>query len=188
LDIAVEALALLKDRIPTAELHLYGDGPMRDALMEQAGRLGLQNRVRYLGGTTLERVADVIANADIGVVPKRADSFGDEAFSTKIFEFMSQGVPVVVSRTKVDSFYFDDRVVQFFPSGDAPGMARAILNLFEDRRRREELVQHGLECVQRCSWESRKEDYFELVDSLSRGPLPRRIAAGANEIFIENRV
>ncbi len=35
--------------------------------------------------------------ADLGVVPKRAEGFGNEAFSTKILEFMACGVPVLVS-------------------------------------------------------------------------------------------
>jgi phosphoribosylanthranilate isomerase len=30
----------------------------------------------------------IVANADLGIVPKRADSFGNEAYSTKIMEFM----------------------------------------------------------------------------------------------------
>jgi glycosyltransferase involved in cell wall biosynthesis len=41
-------------------------------------------------------------NADLGVVPKRNDPFGDEAFSTKILEFMAMGVPVIVSETRID--------------------------------------------------------------------------------------
>ena len=33
----------------------------------------------------------------IGVIPKRKDNFGNEAFSTKIFAFMAMRVPVIVS-------------------------------------------------------------------------------------------
>ena len=71
------------------------------------------------------RSARHLANADLGVVPKRADSFGNEAYSTKIMEFMSLGVPVVVSSTKIDRFYFDDSVVRFFESGNADALATA---------------------------------------------------------------
>ena len=64
-----------------------------------------------------------MAEADLGIVPKRNDSFGDEAFSTKILEFMASGVPVVVSSTRVDRHYFNDKVVRFFPSGDIGRLA-----------------------------------------------------------------
>jgi glycosyltransferase involved in cell wall biosynthesis len=74
----------------------------------------------------------VIANADLGIVLKRADSFGNEAYSTNIMEFMSQGVPAVVSRTKIGTFYFDDLVSEFFESGNAEAMADDMLEAIKD--------------------------------------------------------
>jgi glycosyltransferase involved in cell wall biosynthesis len=65
----------------------------------------------------------------LGVVPKRADSFGNEAYSTKIMEFMSLGVPVIVSETKIDRYYFDDSVVRFFQSGNSDALADAMLEV-----------------------------------------------------------
>lgn len=139
---------------------------MEAALAHLAEGLGLSGRVKFFGGVSLDRITDVIANADLGVVPKRADSFGNEAYSTKIMEFMSQGVPVVVSRTKIDTFYFDEKVVRFFPSGDDQAMADAMLEVINDRALRESLVARGYEYVERNSWDRRKGDYLALVDSL----------------------
>jgi glycosyltransferase involved in cell wall biosynthesis len=85
-------------------------------------------------------MAGVIANADLGIVPKRADSFGNEAYSTKIMELMSQGVPVVVSRAKVDAFHFEEEVVHFFRSGDSQAMAEATLDVINNQELRESLV------------------------------------------------
>ena len=121
LDIAIEAFALVHKRVPNAEFHIYGGGDEKSDLEALADRLELNHSVKFCGSVSLEDIADVISNADIGVVPKRADSFGNEAYSTKIMEFMSQGVPVVLSRTKIDNFYFDDSVVRFFKSGDVAG-------------------------------------------------------------------
>ena len=85
----------------------------------------------------------------------------------KIMEFMSQGVPVVVSRTKIDAFYFDDRVVRFFASGDSEAMADAMLGVIEDGALRKSLVTAGYEYVTRHNWTVAKTNYFELVDTLS---------------------
>jgi glycosyltransferase involved in cell wall biosynthesis len=110
----------------------------------------------------------VIANADLGVVPKRADSFGDEAYSTKIMEFMSQGVPVVASRTKVDNFYFDDAAVRFFASGDDKSMAEAMLEVVEHKAVRDSLIANGYKYVDEHSWDTRRDDYLKLVDTLTK--------------------
>jgi glycosyltransferase involved in cell wall biosynthesis len=167
LDIAIEAFARLKDKVPNAELHLYGGGSMEPPLIRLTERLGLNGRVKFCGGLPLDEIAEVIANADLGIVPKRADSFGNEAYSTKIMEFMSQGVPVVVSRTKIDTFYFDDTNVQFFPSGDVQAMADAMLEVIEGEARRDRLISGGYEYVKRNNWSVREQDYLKLVDSLS---------------------
>jgi glycosyltransferase involved in cell wall biosynthesis len=167
LDIAVQAFAILKDRAPNAEFHIYGGGPMEADLVALVKRLGLTESVKFCGGASLEGIADIIANADMGVVPKRADSFGNEAYSTKIMEFMSQGVPVVVSRTKIDTFYFDDSSVQFFTSGDPKAMADAMLTVMNDNARRAELIENGYRYTERHGWQSRKADYLELIDTLS---------------------
>jgi glycosyltransferase involved in cell wall biosynthesis len=167
LDIAIEAFALVKDKLPTAEFHLYGGGGVEADLVRLAERLGLDGRVRFCGRLSHDRIAEVIANADLGVVPKRANLFGNEAYSTKIMEFMSQGVPVVASRTKIDTFYFNDSIVRFFVSDDAQDMADAMLQVIEDKALRSALVAGGYEYADRHNWDVRKRDYLELIDSLS---------------------
>ena len=107
-----------------------------------------------------------MADADLGVVPKRADSFGNEAYSTKIMEFMALGVPVVVSNTKIDRYYFDDSVVRFFESGNSDALAAGMLEIMRDSKRRQQMVDRASAYAARNSWELRKPDYLRLVDSL----------------------
>ncbi len=169
LDIAVEALARMRSTVPNAELHLYGDAGTSAAadLGRLAQRLGLNGNVKVFDRVPIDKIPDIIANADIGVVPKRADSFGNEAYSTKIMEFMSQGVPVVISRTAIDSFYFDETAVRFFPSGNSEAMANTMLDLLHDEGLRNTLIANGHEYVDRNSWEQHKSGYLNLVTSLT---------------------
>ena len=164
LDVAIKALARLN--LPNAELHLYGGGGVAAELAELAARLGVGDRVKFFAGVSLDEIANVIANADLGVVPKRADSFGNEAYSTKIMEFMSQGVPVVASRTKIDDFYFDETVLRFFESGDPDDLANAIRELSANQELRESLAAGGYDYARKNDWENKRRDYLELVDGL----------------------
>jgi glycosyltransferase involved in cell wall biosynthesis len=168
LDIAIQALAKVKEQLPHAELHFYGGGGGTEGGLKQlAEQVGVGESVKFFGSRSIEQIADVMANADLGVVPKRANSFGNEAYSTKIMEFMSQGVPVAVSKTKIDSYYFDDTVVRFFPSGDVGALAEAIVSLATDQRLRAQLIAAGYEYVRQNSWGTKKADYLGLMDSLS---------------------
>jgi len=168
LDVAIKAFARVRAKLRNAEFHIYGNrSSARDDLGELAKTLGVDQSVKLFDRQSLDKMPDVIANADLGVVPKRADSFGNEAYSTKIMEFMSQGVPVVVSRTKIDTFYFDDSVVRFFPSGDDHAMAEAMLEVIESKPLRDELIVRGLQYAESHGWDRRKKEYFQLVDSLA---------------------
>jgi glycosyltransferase involved in cell wall biosynthesis len=169
LDIAIRAFAYVKAQVPNAEFHLYcgAGGHLLSELKNLVKQLGLEESVRFNGGIPLDQMAQLIANADLGVVPKRADSFGNEAYSTKIMEFMSQGVPVVVSRTKIDAFYFEEGIVHFFPSGDSEAMAKAMLDVINDKAFRESLIARGYEYVERNGWGRKKKEYLDLIDALS---------------------
>jgi glycosyltransferase involved in cell wall biosynthesis len=169
LDIAITGFAEIKREVTNAEFHIYAGsgGDQTAALRLLVQSLHLEESVKFFEGVPLDEVVQVIANANLGVVPKRADSFGNEAYSTKIMEFMSQGIPVVVSRTKIDSFYFEEGVVHFFPSGDSRALAKAVLEVINDDDLREALITRGYEYCERNGWAMNKQRYLDLVDSLS---------------------
>jgi glycosyltransferase involved in cell wall biosynthesis len=178
LDIAIRAFAMVHQKHPTAEFHIYGEGPMKPALMELANELNLTKSVRFFDSVPLREVADVIANADVGVVPKRADSFGNEAFSTKILEFMSQSVPVVASETKIDRYYFDDSIIRFFPSGNHEALAQALDQILTSSEHSATLVQNAERFLQENNWSTRKREYLAIVDNI---PVPQEIRSGPAE-------
>ena len=167
LDIAIRAFDKLHRQLPQAEFHMYGDGSMKSSLIALTQQLGLNGSVRFFDPVDIREIAEVMANADLGVVPKRADSFGNEAYSTKIMEFMSLGVPVVVSGTKIDRYYFDESVVRFFESGNSDALAEAMLEVLSNDELRRGMVARAFEYALRNGWEVRKADYLQLVDSLS---------------------
>lgn len=166
LDIAIQAMPAVLEKVPEAEFHIYGDGNMKVELIALTKKLGLGERVRFFDPLPLSQIAEVMSGADLGIVPKRADSFGNEAYSTKIMEFMSLGVPMVVSETKIDRYYFDDSVVRFFESGNPQALAAAIVEVLQNSELRQRLIANASAYAAQNSWEVRKTDYLRLVDSL----------------------
>ena len=170
-DIALRAFQKVSARAPEAEFHIYGDGNVKQALMDLSAELGLDGVVRFFDPVPVREIARIMAEADLGVVPKRADSFGNQAYSTKIMEFMSLGVPVIVSETKIDRYYFNDSVVRFFPSGNHEALAEAMLQMIGNPELRRQMAARASAYAADNSWEKRKVDYLNLVDSVC-GALP----------------
>jgi glycosyltransferase involved in cell wall biosynthesis len=166
LDVAINAVGLLRDKIPSLKLVIIGDGPEREKLKKMVNEQRLEDRVTIAGLVPMEQVADTMATIDLGVVPKRKDSFGNEAFSTKVMEFMAMGVPVVVSDTRIDQYYFNENLVQFFESDNAEDLAAKIQDLFDDAAKRDALRENALIFIQKNNWDIKKNVYLDLVDRL----------------------
>ncbi len=165
-DIAIQAFNKVLEHHPDAEFHIYGEGNMKLSLVAQAEQLGLNGKVKFFTPLPLRQIAEVMAAADLGVVPKRADSFGNEAYSTKILEFMAAGVPVIASSTKIDRYYFNDSVVRFFESGNSGALAQAMIEILGNDVLRAEMAARGAAYAARHSWQTLKSDYLKLVDDL----------------------
>ncbi|MDP9125435.1 MAG: glycosyltransferase [Pseudomonadota bacterium] len=169
LDLAVAALSHIATRAPRMELHIYGEGPAKDALAAQIVELGLQDRVFLRAPLPIREIAKVMANADLGVVPKRNDAFGGDAFSTKTLEFMSLRVPLVVASTRVDRFYFTDALVRFFEPDSVEDLAAVLLEAYTNPAQNAARAARALEFAGENSWSRKKSEYMDIVGRLVNG-------------------
>lgn len=167
LDIAIEAFATVADQIPETEFHIYGRGNVLNSLKQMVNSKNLQKRVLFKSALPIEEIAELMANADLGIIPKRNDPFGGEAFSTKSLEFMSLGIPLVMSETKIDKYYFSDSVVKFFEPENVSALALAMLEMTRNEEMRRKLSENALRFAQDFSWKKKKQEYIDLVDSLT---------------------
>jgi glycosyltransferase involved in cell wall biosynthesis len=167
LDIAIRAFASIAYQIPDAEFHIYGEGSAKPSLITLTSEMGMQNRILFHNFLPSREIARVMATTDLAIEPKRCNSaFGNEALSTKILEFMSLGVPVIACRTKIHAYYYDDSIIQYYENDDATQLANQILRLTNDTDLRASLIANASKYVQENTWDARKHEYLELVDSL----------------------
>jgi len=166
-DVAIRAFVEVAAKVKNAEFHIYGEGPSRPELERLVSELNLQNKVRISDYKPTAEIAGIMATADLAVVPKRASSkFGNEAASTKIQEFMAVGVPVVVSRTRIDTVSFDDSMVRFFESEDEAALAGAVVDLYLHPKKRASLVKAANQHIRKNNWSVKRGEYLMLIDSL----------------------
>jgi glycosyltransferase involved in cell wall biosynthesis len=166
-DVAIAAFAKIKDQMPDAEFHIYGEGPAKESLIRLASSLGLNDRVVFHGLLPTEQIVQVMADTDLAIEPKRAGSqFGNEALSMKIFEFMAVGVPLVVSRTRIHQYYYSDALVKYYDSDDEGALAGNIVLLRRNPELRRQQITNALNYVEAHSWDIEKYQYLGIVDSL----------------------
>ena len=132
-DILVRAMEIVKRENRNIHLDLYplaNVSEIRRQLEELILKLNVQDIVHFHETVLPEKLGSIFRNADVGVVPKRGGGFTEEAFSSKIFEYMAAGIPVIASRTRIDTYYFDDSLIKFFTPEDHDELAKCILELY----------------------------------------------------------
>ena len=92
-DLAIAALKLLRERFPRLTLHLVGDGPERAALQRQAGDLGIEQSVEFVGKVPNRMIPGLLNRATIVLIPSRSR----ESFSLVAVEAAQMGRPVVAA-------------------------------------------------------------------------------------------
>jgi glycosyltransferase involved in cell wall biosynthesis len=121
----LEVAALMDD----VELRLYGDGPLRPALLRHAVRLGLPNAL--MGWADGDVMREAYAWADVFCCPSIIAHDGDrDGLPNVLVEAMSTGLPCVGSAFSGIPEAIDDGVIGLLvPPGDAAALAAALARL-----------------------------------------------------------
>jgi glycogen(starch) synthase len=139
-DVAIRALAEVRQVHPTAVLRLAGDGPARADLERLAAELGVADAVELLGWVTPERLPAVLAEAAVVLMPSR----WEEAFGLVALQGMQVGRPVVASAVGGLPEVVEDGVTgHLVPPEDPGALADAVAGLLEDPERAERLGAAG---------------------------------------------
>ena len=125
-DVLLDAMAGLD-----AVALIVGDGPQRGALEAQAHRLGIANKVRFLGSVTDQRLASLYRECDVFVLPSVTRQ---EAFGVVQLEAMAAGKPVVSTDlgTGVGWVNRHGETGYVVPPRDANALGSAIRRLLAD--------------------------------------------------------
>lgn len=125
----IEMMIELRELRPDAMLLIAGEGPAEDNLRAQAARLGLKDRVRFLGyfdrGGELQ---DCYSAADVFVFSSLTETQG-----LVLLEAMAQGVPVVaIPRMGTIDILGPGKGCRHAPL-DLPGFAQVVRDVLADR-------------------------------------------------------
>ena len=109
------------------EAVLVGDGPERSRLQQLARKLGVEERVSFLGKRPHHEMPGLLSSADLAVVPSLM-----EATSVAALESMACELPVVASRVGGLPEIVDEEVGALFEAGNAQDLARAVVELLQE--------------------------------------------------------
>jgi L-malate glycosyltransferase len=133
----VRILERVVREVPNTVLLMVGEGPERSSAQALARRLGLGDRVRFLGRQ--DRIPELVGLADVFLLPSELESFGVSAL-----EAMAAGVPVVGSDAGgLPEVVKHTETGFLLPVGDIEGMAARTIEILKDAEHCRALGQAG---------------------------------------------
>lgn len=177
-DRLLEALPAVLAGQPRARLVLGGDGPLRAGLASRTVSLGVADRVTFAGRVPWDCVPELLAAADIFVLPSVRDEKGNvDGLPTVLLEAMSSGAAVVASDIGGVSLVIEHgRSGLLVPPGDVEALAESILSLARAPEQRQLLGQAARQAVvARFNWEQVARQIAGLLEDARPGRIsPQR--------------
>jgi glycosyltransferase involved in cell wall biosynthesis len=179
----VDAARLVLNDRPLAKFYMFGEGPLREPLEQQARALGLGDR--FVFGGFARDVARVVSAFDVSVFPSLW-----EGTPLTVFEALAMGKPIVA--TDADGLLdvlTHERDAVIVAKRDAPALAAAIIRMFDEPATRERLGSAARLTGRQydiAAFVAKMERLYVLLHRLSRSTR-RQVVSRADLSFLTTR-
>jgi glycosyltransferase involved in cell wall biosynthesis len=163
-DLIVEAIGRLDERIPGVSGLIIGEGDALDAAEELARELGVETRIHF-SHAYVARVEALrrVGAASCGVIPNRRSRLNRFALSSKLLDYVALGVPVVVARLETLAAHFGPDEVTFFEPDDVDSLAEAIAWVAEHPQEAGRKAVRARRRAEAYSWRISRERLLETL-------------------------
>ncbi len=176
LDLLLESYARIGPTV-VQDLYLAGDGPDRQALVELAARLGIADRVHFVGRVPADERFEWLAGCDLVAMPSRYETFGMVAA-----ESLAVRTPVVAFDIACLRALVDNSVGARVEPFDVAQFAAALEALATSPDRRRRLGEAGPSRVAGLNWDelanAQSDVYAEMLQAKEK---PRSAARGRGD-------
>ncbi len=157
-DVLLEAMALVRNSLPSCDLTILGEGELRAELLAQRQRLGLDESVHLTGFQ--QNPYPYFRHADLFVLPSRF-----EGMPGVVVEALAVGTPVVASDCPgaVREILRDCPIARVVPPSDPKALADAIVTALKSNLREAPTGQELAAYLSRFEVQARVRDYEELL-------------------------
>jgi phosphatidyl-myo-inositol dimannoside synthase len=175
-DRMLEALPAIAQAVPGVRYLVVGEGPDLQRLQRLAARLGLEDRVSFLGRLTVAEIVSLYNLADLFVLLTREEPPDVEGFGLVFLEAAACGLPSLGGRSGgIPEAIEEGRSGWLVDPQDPRAIAATVLDLLGSPERLRRASEYGLRTAPERTWE-RVADRILQEMFAGRRPAPRDAA------------
>jgi glycosyltransferase involved in cell wall biosynthesis len=169
-ELLIEAAAKVATLVGNLSVEIYGVGDSLPQVEARARELGIEHLVTFSRRRIDHReVLARIRGASVGVVANLPGQLNTYALSSKLFEYVVLGVPVVCSDLPTLKEHFADDELMFFEAGNAEALADALRSVSLDGAAAAGRAAEALKRYRRdYAWTAQSERYRGVLAHLTR--------------------
>ncbi|MFZ4115526.1 MAG: glycosyltransferase family 4 protein [Chthoniobacterales bacterium] len=166
---AIQALALLRDLSWT--LHIIGEGPLFSHVQEEVRKLGLKNKVAFLGWLDADEVRRAMERSDLLLIPSLS-----EGLPMVGVEALAQGLAIVGSRIGgLRDVITEDHNGCFFDLEEGPeSLAEVLRPLLKNQLLLEKMKNASLEKANEFEWDHSIDAYESVLGACTTSSLAQK--------------
>jgi glycosyltransferase involved in cell wall biosynthesis len=166
-DVMLDAMAILAKE--HAEVHLTIIGANEEQLIfceQRIQHLKIKDYVTVLGRISGEQVPNYLQQADFGICLWEKSPWYEFNPPTKLFEYLTAGLPVLASNIRTHTRYIQDWNNGLIFEYDKTSLAKAISSLYQHRNRIQSLKHNANAAGLQYSWNKLEKVFLQSVRSL----------------------
>jgi glycosyltransferase involved in cell wall biosynthesis len=165
LDLLLRAAALLRDRIPSLQVRIVGNGHQARLLHRMSRDLRLESVVNWVGDLSIRALAAEYQAADVFCLPS-----GQEGFGLVFLEAMAAGTPIVATRAAAAPEVVRNGLLA--PPDDPEGLADALVEFYRNPDLRASSAAAGLRDVEQYEKSRVAAQFLAAVAKVAPGVSP----------------
>ena len=166
---AIEAMAIIKKRIPKAKLVLVGKGSfdVEEKLTMVAKEYEVEDIVEFVGYKPFSEVSQLMQETDVNIIPHLSNGHTDNTIPHKLFQIMMSKSLLLVSSCKplkriVETY--DAGVV--FEADNSKDFATKIIDIYNNESAYSTKIENAYNAVMQVeNWENESKKLVELYNS-----------------------
>jgi len=165
IDILLDSVSEVVNKINDVEFLLLGDGPEMEKLQDIVNKNNLSENVIFKGWIQREEIPEFLANSSIGIGPLRTTDVTKGALPIKVLEYMASSLPILAMKETLPEEVLKNNVNGYIIE-NSEELAQKIIHLLENENIRNEMGTNSRKMVKKFDWKNVAESIINEYQSI----------------------